>query len=161
MRTKITFRGGLSLLLEFVIVSIFFGTVVFSGGLITLLERIGYEYSIEFDAKGGLEDVERVVHIKHLSIDEQQRINRELEGRLIKYKIIRIQEQFLGSQEALHELITTDTVAESLVRNFEINVKGILKDRDNWSYFEFLYTAADGIVKAEELELRPTYNLEF
>jgi hypothetical protein len=47
MRTKITFRGGLSLLLEFVIVSIFFGTVVFSGGLITLLERIGYEYSIE------------------------------------------------------------------------------------------------------------------
>ncbi len=47
MRTKITFRVGISLLLEFVIVSIFFGAVVFSGGSITILERIGYDYSVE------------------------------------------------------------------------------------------------------------------
>ena len=47
MKTKITFRVGLSLLLEFVLVSVFFGAVVFSGGLIALLEYMGFEYGIE------------------------------------------------------------------------------------------------------------------
>lgn len=121
----------------------------------------GYDYSIEFDSVGAIEDVERVVPIKHLSNDEQIRISDQLEGRLRKYKIIRIQEQFVGSPDLLHQLITTDAVAERVVRNLEINVKGIFKDKSNWSYFEFLYNDIDGIVKMEELELRPTYNLEF
>ncbi|WP_299773310.1 hypothetical protein [uncultured Pseudoteredinibacter sp.] len=47
MRTKITFRVGISLFLEFLLVSIFFGAVVLFGGVITLLERFGYEYSVE------------------------------------------------------------------------------------------------------------------
>ncbi|WP_339897933.1 hypothetical protein [uncultured Gilvimarinus sp.] len=47
MKTKITFRVGLSLLLDFALVSIVFGAVVFSGGLITLLEYMGIEYNIE------------------------------------------------------------------------------------------------------------------
>ena len=47
MKTKITFRVWISLLLEFLVVSIFYGAVLFSGGLIALLQYMGFEYAIE------------------------------------------------------------------------------------------------------------------
>jgi hypothetical protein len=47
MRTKITLKVGFSIFVEFVLVSLFYGAVVFSGGLIIFLKHLGYEYSVE------------------------------------------------------------------------------------------------------------------
>ena len=93
----------------------------------TIEAKINYKdsfYSIEFDTLGYIQDVEKKIRLHNISQDTRSAIVNKLDSIFSKHKIEKVQVQWVGSNQALYQLIekSNSTLPHSI--NYEIVVKG-------------------------------------
>ncbi|WGH74067.1 hypothetical protein P8625_08020 [Tenacibaculum tangerinum] len=115
-------------------------------------------YSIEFDEKGNLLDVERKIKWRELAVKRQQAIKKTLNNHFKKYKIKKIQEQWLTEQESCIGLAKENLNSREKVL-YEIVIKG--KKNATTELFEILMTGDGTLIKELEFAPQNNDNLEF
>lgn len=118
----------------------------------------GNKFSIEFDTKGNVLDVEKKVRFSKLPEKIQQQLTKTLSKRFRKYKIKKVQIQWQTDHDFYIELIH-GRGEDEINEFYEIVVKG--KRTTSYELYELLLTKEGTIVK--ELKFAPENldNLEF
>ncbi len=115
------------------------------------------KYSLEFNEKGEVLDIEIKIKFSSLKKITRQHINSYLKNRFKKYKIKKVQLQYTGTGEDLLKCVRTSC---GLKPKFEVIVKG--KKKKGYQRFEFLFGEEGGEVIRELKFLPDNYdNLEF
>lgn len=119
-----------------------------------------YKYSIEFSKEGNIIDVEKTVKLSQLQETIIQKIVKTLENRFKRYKILKTQIQYTGSESKMYnEVFQLTSHHKKVTINYELIVKG--KTQNGYSKFEILINNKGEILK--ELKFKPSnsLNLEF
>ncbi len=122
-------------------------------------KRNGQRYSVEFGLLGDLQDVEISISRRRLPVALRQEIEESLDAEFDKYKITKVQRQFMGARREILGHLTERSGDENLTVRYEIVLKG--RKRGETNEFEYTY-AADGVLeKRAKISLRNTDNLEY
>lgn len=117
------------------------------------------KYSIKFDSQGNLQDTEQIVSFESLPSEARDKIGDFLKTRFTKYRIVKIQKQWLAAETTIKSLITTGKSDTRYETNFELEVRGTKgKDID---FFEFLFNENGKLLKEYEIVQKNTNNLIF
>src|SRR5690606_8609254 len=117
------------------------------------------KYSIKFDILGNLQDTEQIISFENMPTDAGDKITAFLKSRFTKYRIIKIQKQWLADKTTIKSLITTGKSSTKYETNFELEVRGTKgKDID---FFEFLFNEKGNLLKEYEIVQKNTNNLIF
>lgn len=118
------------------------------------------KFSIEFSENGTILDVEKTVKLKELPLETQQKITRALKNRFRKYRLKKIQIQYVGSESAIYkEIFPLKPHQEKPIINYEIVVKG--KTDKTYQSFEILLNTKGAIEKELKIKSGLSLNLEF
>ena len=98
----------------------------------------GKDYSIEFSKEGELQDVEMEIDESEVPVESMKAIRKILENEFLKWKIKKIQRQWVGSEIDVIESIKSGHAKEGVEENFEIVIKG--KTDEDRSFFELLFS---------------------
>ncbi|MEO6000592.1 MAG: hypothetical protein ABIN89_27335 [Chitinophagaceae bacterium] len=90
-------------------------------------------YSIKFDTLGALHDVELTQKFLELAIDVQQNITNYFQNQYDRYKIRKIQIQWIGDPDVLRSLIKKEETNKKYTTRYEIEFSG-RKNKDLESY---------------------------
>lgn len=123
------------------------------------LKYKGALYSIEFDTSGYIQDVEKKIGLDHIPKNARLAIVNKLDSVFSKLKIDKIQLQWVGSNEALYDLIKKDNSVLPYTINYEVVLKG-RKDKSAKMY-EILFSSNGSIVSVSEIVQRNTDNLDY
>jgi hypothetical protein len=107
------------------------------------------KYSVEFDTLGVLEDVEHEISLNAIPDSLRQKIETHLGATFKKYKIVKIQEQWVGERAVLHAKIKGRELPAPLVVNYEIVVVG--KSGRLYKSFELTFNLAGEVVSYLEI----------
>ena len=113
-------------------------------------------YSIEFNDEGILEDIEILIKPIDVPNDTFAKIEGYLKKNFIKYRILRLQQQYSASNETLET--TLKNAFQNLIlpsNNFELVVAG--KKENGYLDYEILFDA-DGNFKHIRTSLPPNYD---
>lgn len=117
-------------------------------------------YSIEFNEKGVLLDVEKKIRFSKLANALQTKIQKEFSKRFQKHTIKKVQVQFKGLEGEVQKIFdATDVSSLSLDIFYEIVVKA--KKEDTYSLYEFTFTQKGSFLKALKFTPESFINLEF
>ena len=116
-------------------------------------------FSIEFDTLGQLQDIERRIVFKRLAPAKQQLIETVLDRQFERYKIVKVQEQYIAAPSLTEQLFPASEAAKELTPNYEIVVRG--KRGAKKQYFELLLDPEGVLLRLEEIVDRPLDNIEF
>jgi hypothetical protein len=119
----------------------------------------GLRYSIEFDTTGQIQDVEKTIKLKSLDQKTVTTIETSLKEQFQKYKIIKVQKQWVSDPATLVELIEYNATQQAYELKYELVLKG-LKDGHK-DYFEVLIDANGAIEQILRIVQRNSANLEF
>ncbi len=115
-------------------------------------------YSIEFDTTGLIEDIEQKYDWKNISQNTRKGLVHYFKSNYIKYKIIKIQKQYLGTPYNLKSLIKQNEM-EGITVNYEIEFHGRTeKENELW---ECLFNSNGELLQKKKIILKPSNNLEF
>ena len=116
-------------------------------------------YSVEFDQKGNLLDVE--VHIKFRSLPEPLRktIMNTLETTMGRVKIHKIQRQWTGATEAMKELITDKKTTKPYTTKYELVIR-VTKNRVTADY-EILMDEQGKVLRQQKISRNHSPHLLF
>lgn len=115
-------------------------------------------YSIEFSENGDVLDVEKTVKCSKLSKKTRENIEISLSKNFKKFKIKKIQIQFLGSENELYQAIFLQNNLPKNT-NYEIVLKG--KKTEQYLMFEVLLDSNFNILKELKFSDLNSINLEF
>ena len=101
------------------------------------VKKDGNLFSVKFDTMGAIQDVEMLVKFKELDNTIKDQIENELEDAFTKYKIQKVQIQWIGAIDVLESLISERKAEGEHVTNYEIVVRG--KEGRQTDYYEFLF----------------------
>ena len=118
----------------------------------------GNKYSIEFDEKGTILDVEKTVKYSKLPKNNKESIESSLSKSFQKFKIKKIQIQFLGDENELFQAIFHQK-SQTDKTNYETVIKG--KKTDKYLMYEILLDADFNIQKELPFSSINSFNLEF
>ena len=118
-----------------------------------------HKYSIEFDSLGRLEDVEIKIKWQAIPPAVQQAILATLEEQLARHRLIKIQRQWSGPPKAVLASVQTQTQQESVVKKYEIVLKG--KSEEGIQWYEYTFTAIGLEESRRRIILRNTDNLTY
>lgn len=90
-------------------------------------------YSVEFDQKGNLLDVEVLIKFKSLPQPLREAIMTTLETQWGRVKVLKAQRQWTGATGALQELITNKKTTQSYTTRYELVIRAT-KDRVTADY---------------------------
>jgi hypothetical protein len=107
------------------------------------------KYSIEFDTLGVLEDVEHEISLNAIPDSVRLKIETHLGATFKKYKIVKIQEQWLGERAALHAKIKGRDLPTPIIINYEIVVVG--KTNRLYKSFELTFNLAGEVIEFLEI----------
>lgn len=118
----------------------------------------GSKYSIEFSTDGILEDVEIEVEWNDILTESRNAIAGYLNAQYEKYKIDKIQIQYLGNKNLLKYLKNGEPI-EGIQINYEI----VLQTRVDKTFkrFEYLFSEKGDFLNAVEIILKSTDNIEY
>lgn len=128
----------------------------------TIEAKINYKgslYSIEFDTSGYIQDVEKKIGLHDISQNARLAIVNKLDSVFSKHKIDKIQVQWVGSNEALYELIEKSNSTLPHTINYEIVVNG--KKEKSKKMYEILFSMDGNILSVSEIVQRNTDNLDY
>lgn len=128
----------------------------------TIEAKINYGgslYSIEFDTAGRMQDVEKKIVLYDIYQDTRLVIVKKLDSIFTKSKIDKIQVQWIGSNEALCELIEKNNSLLPHIINYEIVVKG--RKGKSSKMYELLFSMHGSILSVLEIAQRNTDNLDY
>lgn len=114
------------------------------------------QYSIEFDLEGNLEDIE--IKIKQDNIEQNSLVvmNRFLSEQCDRYKIRKIQSQYINST---NELTLEDIEQGKTPDNFELIVK--CKRNNDIHLFEYLFDTKGKFISEAKIIFKNAVNLEY
>ncbi len=119
----------------------------------------GRRYSIEFDTSGRLQDVEVRWHMDDLPSRTRTGILNHLETAFARFRIGKVQEQWIGPEPLLRDLIKAGEGATSAQTNYELIVRGRQGSRIN--RYEYLFDAEGSYIRHNLILSRNTDNLDF
>ena len=117
-----------------------------------------YKYSVEFDMKGNVLDVEKKIKWKEIESSVRKSIENSLKKEFEKFTIRKIQVQWKSDEEILLGLIRGDKENKTDVL-YEIVLKG--RKEESTSLYEVLIKADGTIVKQLKFAPSNSLNLEF
>lgn len=112
-------------------------------------------YSVEFDSTGQLLDIEKRISSREVSDELSEKIRKAFEPLFSRYKILKIQEQYLTGAPDFRTFLLSDTPFDHLECSVRGERQGIVGD------FEILITTGGEIVEILENVGRSSDNLEF
>ncbi len=115
-------------------------------------------YSIEFDTMGVIEDVEQKYEWNELESDIKTNLTKYFRSNYIKYKIIKIQKQYVGTATDLKNYIRQNE-KEGITVNYEIEFHG--KTQTENELWECLFSSNGELLQKKKIILKPANNLEF
>lgn len=117
------------------------------------------KYSIEFDTVGILEDIEIEIKWDVLNKTLRDSINFYLGQECKKFKILRIQIQYLGDRSVLLSKIKTGESTEDYIIRYEIVVKCC--NEDNVNLFEYLFSDSGQKLAVSQIVFKNSSHLEY
>jgi hypothetical protein len=117
------------------------------------------KYSIEFDTLGRLEDVEIQKKWKQLPNSFQQIANNHFENEFKKSKIIKVQEQFTGSESRILDYLLNKNNKNGLIIKYEIVVEG--SDENGVKWYEYTFLENGEVEGRKNIIFKNIDNLEF
>ncbi|WP_118194213.1 hypothetical protein [Albibacterium indicum] len=106
-------------------------------------------YSIKFDTLGNLQDIEFIQRFDQLPIRAQQKITDYFQGNYDRYKIRKIQIQWIGDANLLRSVLLKETQSQQYEVNYEIVFSG-RKDGDRQSY-EAIFSDTGEHIKTKKI----------
>lgn len=116
-------------------------------------------YSVEFDTLGNIEDVEVELNWEDLSQAIARIVNKRLSEECIKHKVVKVQQQFLGTQQELIDVIANPSSKSAVETNYELIVK--CKTDKDINLFEYLFNNKGNIVSKSKIVFKNSSHLEF
>jgi hypothetical protein len=108
-----------------------------------------HRHSIEFSESGDLEDVEIEIPFAEVRRSIQASVEHALDSAFVKWKIKKIQRQWVGDPETMTKAIQTLSRSEGLEENYEIVIKG--QSENTKSYFEALFNEEGELVRKSRI----------
>ena len=119
----------------------------------------GRRYSIEFNTKGELEDIEITISKKKLPQKVYNEIESYLREDLEKFKWEKVQIQYSGTPEAVVQQINSGNSSQGLIVQYELVISAKLKKK--YQKFEYLFSDAGKFIIRKNIVLKNTDNLEY
>lgn len=116
----------------------------------------GKRYSIEFDSLGQIEDIEEEIKWDQIPLFTQDAICEKLNTDFEKFKIKKIQIQYIGKEK---DLLNFRTNTENLIIKYEIVVKG--QKESKTTFYEYLFLEKGELESQTQFEFRNTDHLEY
>jgi len=119
------------------------------------------QYSIEFNDAGSLLDIEQLVEFNEIPEEVQQRITQMLEDQYTRYRITRVQKQFIAEEEddegedVIEDLSENDL--DDLLLRYEIEVEG--QNRQEMGAFELLFDSEGELIQRRRIVRRSLDNI--
>jgi hypothetical protein len=109
----------------------------------------GAKYSVEFSIDGSLQDLEMEIKVGDISPATMVGVRKALDAEFTKWKIKKVQVQWLGEEEEVIRSIKQGEANEELIENYEIVVKA--QSEDAKSYFELLFDNAGALMRKSRI----------
>lgn len=116
-------------------------------------------YSIEFDTLGNIEDVEIEVSWPDVESELSKSITKQLKLDCSKYKIVKIQRQFTGSENDLFSLLRNGIHSEQIKIKYEIVVR--CNEQKEVNLFEYLFNEKGILVRKSKIIFKNSSHLEY
>ncbi len=124
-------------------------------------KHLSKKYSVEFNPKGEIEDIEVKIKFKEIPAKVQQNISKYLNNNYQKNKICKTQIQLSGGPNSLIDAVLRQNFKNNaeVVTRYELVVKA--KGYDKYQKFEFLFDDNGEMLSKAEILLKNTDNLEY
>ncbi len=122
------------------------------------LRWLGETYSVEFDSQGNIEDIEINIKWQKLPENTKRAINQHLKSNYISFKIIKIQQQLVGSPNNLHLYIRESSISAVTIK-YEMEIRGSIKSQNE--IWEILFDSNGEFLSVNKVILNPSLNLDF
>ncbi|NNE30460.1 MAG: hypothetical protein HKN16_12550 [Saprospiraceae bacterium] len=119
----------------------------------------GKKYSVEFSTEGSLEDVEIRTKEKSIPTPSLNKMGELLASRFSKYRLRKIQIQYLGDPNVMLTSIRSGKLLPGVVKNYEIVVVG--KVDKSYKAIEFLFSEEGDLILSREIIERRQDHIEF
>lgn len=116
-------------------------------------------HSVEFDTYGKIEDVEIIVNWEDLESDLKDSIFFQLNIDCLSHKIVKVQRQFLGSENELLFLIKNRNVFEPLKIRYEMIIR--CKYEKKVDLFEYLFNYDGKLISRSRIIFKNSSHLEY
>lgn len=117
------------------------------------------KHSVEFDTYGKIEDVEIIVNWEDLESDLKDSIFFQLNIDCLSHKIVKVQRQFLGSENELLFLIKNRDVFEPLKIRYEMIIR--CKYEKKVDLFEYLFNYDGKLISRSRIIFKNSSHLEY
>lgn len=118
----------------------------------------GNTYSVEFDTRGIMEDIEIDISWKKIPAETRKNLKVFFESNYTRHKIIKVQRQHSAPPEILLDFILNGNLDEVTIK-YEIEYQG--KTETENELWEGLFNAEGDAERVRKIILAPTNNLEF
>ncbi|MGB6036890.1 MAG: hypothetical protein WBG42_11530 [Cryomorphaceae bacterium] len=112
-------------------------------------KQSGKHYSVEFSEAGVLEDVEIEMDSDQIPGETMANMEMVLNSEFVKWKIKRVQRQWVGSELNIISSFEAGAAAEGVEENFEVIVKGRTPEDKN--YFELLFSREGKLLRKSKI----------
>ena len=116
-------------------------------------------HSVEFDTYGKIEDVEIIVNWEDLESDLKDSIFFQLNIDCLSHKIVKVQRQFLGSENELLFQIKNRDVFEPLKIRYEMIIR--CKYEKKVDLFEYLFNYDGKLISRSRIIFKNSSHLEY
>ncbi|MDR9416821.1 MAG: hypothetical protein RI564_11085 [Gracilimonas sp.] len=124
------------------------------------LDWNGHQYSIEFDSKGLLLNVEQLIDFEELSPTLQNTITEEINKQYSKFRFTRIQRQYSALEEDDDEEVLEDVLEEDLDDlNIRFEIEADAQNKDELGSFEFLFDENGTFIQKRRIVRRSLDNI--
>jgi hypothetical protein len=117
-----------------------------------------HEISIEFNDAGVIEDIEITQKMRSIPQAVRERITAVLKEEGSRYRIKKMQYQFVGKPEVLLALLMRDSL-EQLASNYELVVQ--VKVDNAYHIYEYLFDNSGKLTQRLEVMERNSFNIQF
>ena len=118
------------------------------------------KYSVEFNIKGHLIDIEVLTSISNLPASEKALLEKALREEFTKFRIRKIQKQFKNiTLDQIETFFNSKGNKDFNVYNFEVVVKG--KSKDRFKLYELLISKTGELLKKLKFGSPNSVNLQF
>lgn len=117
------------------------------------------KYSIEFDTLGNIEDIEIEVNWQDIESDITDSVAMQFKLDCSKYKIIKVQKQFTGSENELFSPLINGIHSEQLKIKYEIIVR--CNQEKKVDLFEYLFNEKGNLISKSKIVFKNSSHLEY
>ena len=119
------------------------------------------KYSIEFDTSGTIEDIEVEINWEEVPLDTRNAIDEYLDTNFQKSKICKVQRQFVGDEEYLLKITSTEAFHSNDHINVHYELEVAVKRKEKHQKLELLFDEGGRLLKESTIIFKNTDHLEY